>query len=215
MGNRSKSGAELYHQDIAAALHCKAIRRRLQRYGTKIKRVEDFASAIQTIFESGKENAFVEEFIAGMELTVGVIGNETARALPPSYSVTTSDILTIEEKFLPGAGENQTPAPLPAPALTLVQKTVESVYTTLDCKGYVRIDCFYQNAQQSSTGSERVIILEINTLPALTPATCLFHQAAEVGIKPMEFIDMLIQLGFEEHGKSVAVEKEKQPHIVS
>ena len=34
-------------------------------------------------------------------------------------------ILSIEEKFLPGAGENQTPAPLPDATLRFVKKTME------------------------------------------------------------------------------------------
>jgi hypothetical protein len=38
-------------------------------------------------------------------------------------------------------------------------------------------------------------------LPGLTPATCIFHQAAEIAIKPMDFIDMIVQLGFEQHKK--------------
>ena len=82
-----------------------------------------------------------------------------------------------------------------------VQAVMEKVYTLIGCKGYVRIDCFYQESTQSPTGKERVIIIEINTLPGLTPATCIFHQAAEIGIKPMDFIDMIIQLGFEQHTK--------------
>ena len=65
--------------------------------------------------------------------------------------------------------------------------------------GYARIDCFYQPAKESPTKKERVIILEINTLPGMTPATCIFHQAAEIGMKPMEFIDQIIQYGLEEH----------------
>ena len=79
---------------------------------------------------------------------------------------------------------------------------MEQAYHTLGCKGYVRIDCFYQSANQSPTKKERVIILEVNTLPGLTPATCLFHQAAELGIKPMDLIDMIIELGFESHTKA-------------
>ena len=54
--------------------------------------------------------------------------------LPPSQAVCTSDILSIEEKFLPGAGENQTPAQLPAPTLALVQRTMEQVYKAVDAK---------------------------------------------------------------------------------
>lgn len=167
-----------------------------------VSRVTDEKQLINTIneiFKHGKADVLVEECIGGMELTGGVVGNEKPTALPPSQAVSTADILSIEEKFLPGAGENQTPAPLPKRALVLVQKTLEEVYQALDCKGYARIDCFYQDAAQSPTGKERVVILEINTLPGLTPATCIFHQAAEIGLKPMEFIDLIVKLGLQEH----------------
>ncbi|MFA6066526.1 MAG: ATP-grasp domain-containing protein [Candidatus Babeliaceae bacterium] len=163
---------------------------------------EELVNALETIYASGKNYALIEECVIGMELTVGVIGNNKPQALPPSQAVASKGILSIEEKFLPGAGENQTPALLPQGTLELVKKTMEQVYTELNCKGYVRIDCFYQTQEQSPTGHERVIILEINTLPGLTPATVLFHQAAELNIKPMDFIDMLIELGSEEHGKN-------------
>jgi D-alanine-D-alanine ligase len=167
----------------------------------KIKKESNLEVAIETIFLDGKTNAMVEECMTGMELTVGVIGNDTPKALPASQAVVSGDILSIEEKFLPGAGENQTPAPLSAAAMHYVQSVMEKVYTLIGCKGYVRIDCFYQDATQSPTGKERVVVLEINTLPGLTPATCIFHQAAEIGIKPMDFIDLIVQLGFEQHKK--------------
>ena len=167
----------------------------------KIKKESDIEHAVELIFEDGKTHVLAEEFVGGMELTVGVIGNDHPKALPPSQAVVTGDVLSIEEKFLPGAGENQTPAPLSAEVTKLVQSVMEKAYSVIGCKGYVRIDCFYQNQQQSPTGKERVIILEINTLPGLTPATCLFHQAAEIGIKPMDFIDLIIELGLQLHTK--------------
>ena len=131
----------------------------------KIKQERDLADAIETIFQDGKSHALVEECITGMELTVGVIGNDEPKALPASQAVVTGEILSIEEKFLPGAGENQTPAPLSKIAMSYVQSVMEKVYTLIGCKGYVRIDCFYQDKTESPTGRERVIILEINTLP--------------------------------------------------
>lgn len=164
----------------------------------KITTYSELIAAISLILEH-KQAALIEEYIVGMELTVGVVGNSTPYALPPSQAVATNGILTIEEKFLPGAGENQTPAPLPQDTLALVQRTIANAYTTAGCKGYARIDCFYQTTQQSPTGNERVIILEINTLPGMTPATCLFHQAAEIGLRPSEFLDTIITLGLEEH----------------
>ncbi len=166
----------------------------------KVDSVPELEIALADVFAHNKTHALIEEYITGMELTVGVIGNHTPQALPPSQAVAAKGILSIEEKFLPGAGENQTPAPLPTVTLQLVQEEMEKAYKVLGCKGYVRIDCFYQTATQSPTGTERVIILEVNSLPGMTPATAIFHQAAELGIKPMDFIDMIIQFGLEEHG---------------
>lgn len=165
---------------------------------------QELIKSIESIFADGKKFALIEEFVVGMELTVGVIGNDKPQALPPSKAVCSGAILSIEEKFLPGAGENQTPAPLAPETLELVKATMAQAFKILDCKGYARIDCFYQNPKQSPTGQERVVIIEVNTLPGMTPATCIFHQAAEIGIKPMDFIDVIIQFGFEEHKPKIS-----------
>ena len=167
----------------------------------KADTLESLVDALDRLFTHDKTHALIEECINGMELTVGCIGNETARALPPSQAVSSSSVLTIEEKFLPGAGENQTPAPLTAQTLRFIQDEIERMYIALNCKGYARIDCFYQDEYTSPTGKERVICIEVNTLPGLTPATVLFHQAAEVGIKPAELLDEIISLGRELHKK--------------
>ena len=161
--------------------------------------IPELVDAINLLFAENRSHALIEEYVVGMELTVGVLGNDEPQVLPPSYTVAAGGILSIKEKFLPGAGENQTPAPLPAKAISLVQETIGHVYRALGCRGYARLDCFYQSAEQSPTGRERVVILECNSLPGLTPATCIFHQAAEVGIKPMDFIDSIIEYGFAEH----------------
>ncbi len=149
-----------------------------------------------------KKYALVEERIVGMELTVGVLGNQDARALTPSQTVVKGDLLSLEEKFLPGAGENQTPALLSPENLLFVQEKITAVYKAVGCRGYARIDCFFQDAAISPSGAPRVVIIEINTLPGLTPATCIFHQAAEQGMRPMEFIDAIIELGLQEHAAS-------------
>jgi len=184
---------------------------------TKIKDKKEFEKKLDSFFKTDKTAAMIEEIVHGMELTVGVIGNDKPKALPPSQAVAAGGILSIEEKFLPGAGENQTPAPLPKSILKFAQEKMEHAYKALGCKGYVRIDCFYQSAKQSPTKKERVIFLEINTLPGMTPATCIFHQAAEIGIKPMDFIDLIIEFGFDAHKKSgrdkkiVNSERKKKP----
>lgn len=160
---------------------------------------KELLSSLEIVFNTTQANALIEEFIEGMELTVGVVGNETPQALPPSQALSTEKILSIEEKFLPGAGENQTPALLPKEAIKLVQTTMVNAYKAIGCSGYARIDCFYQTAQQSPTKKDRVIIIEINNLPGMTPATCIFHQAAEIGIKPMDFVDLIVSFGLQKY----------------
>lgn len=173
-------------------------------------------TCIETLFTQHKNVALVEEYIQGMELTIGIIGNDKPQALPPSQTIAQQCILSMEEKFLPGTGENQTPAQLLQEAISFVQKTVENTYQVLDCKGYARIDCFYQTAKQSPTNMQRIIILEINTLPGMTPATCIFHQAAEIGLNPMDFIDKIVQLGFEEHSiyKNKSTNRQKKNRVI-
>ncbi len=166
---------------------------------TKAHNEQDMYAALVTLFNNGKSAALIEELITGMELTVGVLGNENPIALPPSQAIAQKSILSIQEKFLPGAGVNQTPAPLAQDTLENVKRVIADVYTTIGCSGYARIDCFYQSPEESKTGTERIVILEINSLPALTPATCIFHQAAEIGMSPRMFMSHIVTLGFAKH----------------
>ncbi|MCB9493285.1 MAG: ATP-grasp domain-containing protein [Epsilonproteobacteria bacterium] len=170
----------------------------------------ELLTQIDKHFTTEKTTVMLEEFIQGLELTCGVIGNDNITILPASQAIANKGILSIEEKFLPGQGENQTPAPLPTSARKLLEKTLASAYKTVNCSGYARIDCFYQDAHQSPTGKERIVLLEFNTLPGLTPATCLFHQAAEIGLKPMELIDTIVSLGFEQHKKAAVTKMKAQ-----
>ncbi len=143
-----------------------------------------------------KSEVLLEQLAPGMELTVGCVGNGVVRALIPTQTVSTGDVLSIEEKFLPGAGLNVTPAPLPDIDMQLVRRKIEQIYMALGCKGYARLDCFYDIV------SQKLHVIDVNTLPGMTPATCLFHQAAELGISPSGLLDIIIGLGFEQHHKS-------------
>lgn len=181
---------------------------------TKAADEQSLQAGLLNMFSLGKDTVLIEEYVRGIELTCGVIGNETIIVMPPSEVVSSSAILSLEEKFLPGQGENQTPARLSDQAMILVKERIKIIYQELGCKGYARIDCFYQDQKQSPTGQERLVFIECNTLPALTPATCIFHQAAEIGLRPMDFVDTLVQLGFDAHthqqtcGRSKATDQE-------
>lgn len=135
--------------------------------------------------------ALVEELLIGMEITCAVIGNREPMALLPTETLRHGDFLTVEEKFLPGEGENITPARLPEEMIRKVQEAMVQAYQVLGLKVYSRMDGFVVDGE--------VIVTESNTLPGMTPSTCIFHQAAEAEMSPMEFVDKVIELSLEAH----------------
>ena len=72
----------------------------------KIANKAELGTYLQEYFATDKTVVLLEEYVEGMELTCGVIGNDEVMVLPPSYTVATEGVLSMEEKFLPGAGEN-------------------------------------------------------------------------------------------------------------
>ncbi|MDP1991820.1 MAG: D-alanine--D-alanine ligase [Syntrophales bacterium] len=136
--------------------------------------------------------ALAEEFLVGMEVTCGVLGVDAPEALMPSETIPTTDVLSLEDKFLYGQGENKTPARLPAEQIEKIRETAVETFRVLNLKGYARIDMFMR-------ADGRVAVLEPNTLPGLTPSTVLFHQAAASGITPAALIDRIIRSALEAH----------------
>ena len=115
-----------------------------------------------------------------------------------SEALTEGDVLSLEEKFLAGQGQNITPARYADNPFLLIEISdmVKMVFIhaaeVLNLEGYARIDAFvriYDNAKVE------VIFIEVNSLPGMTPATCIFHQSAINGYKPYEFIDKILDYG--------------------
>jgi D-alanine-D-alanine ligase len=160
---------------------------------TAVKKVVSAAGipdALASAFEWDNV-AVVEEFITGMEVTCGVLGNEEPRALTPSETIPTQEILSLEDKFLYGQGENKTPARVPAELLRQIRDTAVRAYRALGLKAYSRIDMFVCDG--------RILVLEPNTLPGMTPSTVLFHQAAAEGLSQADFISRVIEYSLQAH----------------
>lgn len=137
-----------------------------------------------------------------VEVTVGfVTEGDTVRVFEPSETVSKSAVLTLEEKFLAGEGQNITPARLStegfdsdsnAQALDAVKSIIHQAIMALGLYGYARIDAFVRLKDNQVT---EVIFIEVNSLPGMTPATCIFHQAALAGYQPYHFIRQIILSG--------------------
>ncbi|KAK9054895.1 hypothetical protein SSX86_025974 [Deinandra increscens subsp. villosa] len=131
-----------------------------------------------------------------VEITVGVIGKRgSMRSLMPSVTVKESgDILSLEEKFQGGTGINLTPPPLSimsTEALMRCKERIELIANTLELEGFSRIDAFV------NVDSGEVLVIEVNTVPGMTPSTVLIHQALaeEPPMYPHTFFRTLLDLG--------------------
>lgn len=138
--------------------------------------------------------ALAEEALSGIEVTVSVLGNEEKLVLPPTETPWSKGhtYLTLEDKFLPGGAEMITPARLEPALMEKVKTTAEKICIEMRFLGCPRLDMFV-------TPEGRVVVLEVNTLPGITPSTMVFHQAAEVGMTPSQFLTRIVELGVEAH----------------
>lgn len=163
---------------------------------------EEFPSKDYFVVESLIDRDGADHFL---EITGGLLtwqdkeGQEIFEVFEPSEALAQGGILTLEEKFLAGEGQNITPARFdPEPEINAlisaeVRNTLRRTAEILKVRGYCRIDAFvrvYREAKRVET-----IIIEINSLPGLTPATCIFHQAALNDYTPFKFLDKIIQSG--------------------
>lgn len=180
-----------------------------------------------------KEDILFEQLIAReegvhfLEITGGLLtryneeGELTYEVFEPSETLSSGAILSLEEKFLAGEGQNITPARFASTAAnyesvaTQVKADLEKAAKVLNVQGYARIDAF---VRVLADGTAETQIIEVNSLPGMTPATCIFHQAAAAGYKPYEFIDRILTFGFDKKTKTlsppVAPIIEEEPPVV-
>ena len=160
----------------------------------KVNNKEELIKGINNALKWDPE-ALIEEFIEGIEITCTILGNndDDIEALTPTQTPSKADILSLEEKFLPGDARMLTPPPtMTNKEIEFVKKEFIKAYKALQIKVYARIDAFW-------TKDKKLIILEPNTLPGVTPSTMVFHQAAEKGWSPTEFFDRIIDLSIKAH----------------
>jgi UDP-N-acetylmuramate--alanine ligase len=157
-----------------------------------------------------KQVILVEELISKngakhfLEITGGMLtkfnktGELEYEVFEASEALAEGDILSLEEKFLAGQGQNITPArysrdPKERQIISdKVKQALGEAAKVLNIVGYCRIDAFVRIFDQNKV---EVIFIEVNSLPGMTPATCIYHQAAINKYKPYEFIDRILDFG--------------------
>jgi len=153
-----------------------------------------FEKFIETDTVSSKGNKLKHNRKSGwVEITIGILEQRRKmHALSPSITIAEGEVLSLEEKFQGGTGINITPPPeaiVRPKALSRAKGLAEELVKEIGLRGYGRIDAF----MNITTGA--LLVIEINTLPGLTPSTVIYHQALAENppMFPREFLEKIIK----------------------
>ncbi len=146
----------------------------------------DDAAALDAAVErvlAGGDDALIEQRIAGVELSCGVLESPegVARALPPiEIQPDAGRFFDYQQKYSSaGARELCPPVSVDAASIERVQELAQRIHSAAGCRGYSRADFI---VPRSSAGFEEPVLLEVNTLPGLTERSLLPQEAAAVGM---------------------------------
>lgn len=121
--------------------------------------------------------ALVEEYIPGREITVGVMGD---RALAVTDILADAgEFYDYESKYAEGGSRHVIPAAIDPAIYQKALEVAVAAHQALGCRGATRSDFRYDDTDGEPG---RLVLLEVNTQPGLTPTSLLPEQAAHQGI---------------------------------
>ncbi|MCP5105881.1 MAG: ATP-grasp domain-containing protein, partial [bacterium] len=145
-----------------------------------VKNKEDYEKALDDAF-SYSDEVVVENFIDGKLLAVGMKGLEP---LPIVEIRPKSGFYDYKAKYTPGETEYICPAKLTTKETRECEKTAVSVVRLLKGRGISRVDLILD-----AQGVPQV--LEMNTIPGMTPTSLLPKAAKQAGI---DFPELVIEI---------------------
>jgi D-alanine-D-alanine ligase len=119
------------------------------------------------------DEIMIEKYIPGRELTSTVMGTQ---ALAVTEIVPKTQFYDYEAKYAAGGSEHVVPAELPQDVTRECMSLAERAHVALGCRGVTRTDFRYDEA------NGRIVVLEVNTQPGMTPTSLAPEQAAYKGI---------------------------------
>ena len=139
------------------------------------------------------EKVLIEEFMDGIEVEVGVLGNrEPVASLPGQIVPLGHEWYDFASKYDEGGMDLIVPPDLPPSVIEDVQRVAVEAFRVTECEGMARVDCFV-------VGDDRVVVNELNTIPGFT-ATSVYAKLFEAsGVPYDELLRSLIELALERH----------------
>jgi D-alanine-D-alanine ligase len=153
---------------------------------TLVKDRGELPAAIAEAFRYDDE-VMVEQFIAGREFTVGILGDD---ALPVGEIISKHEIYDYECKYTPGMAQEVFPASISETWRDKLQDQARRAFKALKLRGYARIDF-------RMTDDGEPYCLEANTLPGMTQTSLIPQAAAAAGITFPDLCDQIVRLAVE------------------
>jgi len=144
-------------------------------------------NAIKTVGESD-DSILVEEFIKGKELTVAVLGSPgKEKALPIIEIIPKNEHYDYESKYSEGGSQHIIPARISAELTKQIQNYSVLAHQALGCETYSRVDFILDE-------DDVPFILEVNTLPGMTPTSLFPDTAKTIGLSYNEMVETFLKL---------------------
>jgi D-alanine-D-alanine ligase len=157
-----------------------------------IREKKDLKKALDEAFEYSTK-VLVDEYMKGLELTCGVIGNEKPKALPlVEIRPLKGEYFDYDSKYTESGAEEIVPARIPKSLTKKIQKMALGVYRAIGARGFSRVDFLLK-------GKNSPVVLEINTIPGLTPMSLLPKAAKEAGYTYGRFLDSIIKYAIQKN----------------
>jgi D-alanine-D-alanine ligase len=157
---------------------------------TKAHNEEELRAGITLAFEHD-EKVLVERFVSGVEVEVGVLGNQRPTAsLPGEIVVTHNEWYDYEAKYDDGEMDLIVPARLTAAQIERAQELAVRAFVATDCEGMARADLFVRDDGE-------VLVNELNTIPGFTSTSVYARLFEASGIGYSELLERLADLAVE------------------
>ncbi len=142
------------------------------------------------------EKVLIEEFVSGVEVEVGVLGNKEPIASVPgeivAHGFSGVDWYDYSAKYDVGGMDLVIPPRIPEDKAERVQRLAVEAFVATDCEGMARADCFVRDDGE-------VLVNELNTIPGFTATSVYAKLFEESGIPYPELLDRLVELALERH----------------
>ncbi len=155
-----------------------------------VRSAQELAAALEDCASIDRE-ILVEEFVAGRELTVGVVGD---RALAIVEIRPRGGFYDYARKYTKGASDYFCPAPLDDETAGRVRKAALEAHRSLGLQVYSRVDILLR-----ADGS--LCVLETNTIPGMTETSLLPKAAAAVGMTFLGLCEEIARLSLQRFSK--------------